>query len=115
MQYCGRGWLWYFSRCFLLLLIPCIGSFFFNAWIGGVLAPGIVLILIGCWLDSHYQGYQIQSRHRLCIQGYLMLTRQLTYVEKNKLQAFSVNSSLWMAKKGIGSVELAIKKAAVAV
>lgn len=110
LHYCGRDKLWYFLRWFLWL-VPVSGvAFFFNPWVGGVLTLVTALFLFGAGLDSRFQGYQIQSSQRICVQGYLFLTRRLTYVEKNKIQDLTVTSSYWLAKKGLGGLQLALKE-----
>lgn len=110
LQFCGRDKLWYFMRWFLWLVpVSCV-AFFFNPWLGGGLALLTVLLLIAAWLDSHFQGYQIQSSRRLCIQSYFFLTRRLTYVEKNKIQDLTITTSYWLARKGLGGLQLAMKE-----
>lgn len=111
IRFVSRGKLWYFWRW--LLLIGSIGSiagFLIHPIAGGIWTLLILLVLLGRALDCRFQGYQIQSAHRICFQNFAFITKTLTFVERPKIQAFTEKSSIWLYKKQIGHVVIDVKE-----
>lgn len=111
IRFVSRGKLWYFWRWLLLAGVSgSVAGFLIHPAVGGIWTLVILLLLLGSWLDCRFQGYQIQSTNRICIQSFAFITKTLTFVERPKIQAFSEKSTLWLYKKQIGHVEMNVKE-----
>lgn len=111
ITYTSRHYLWYFWRIPLIigvLVIPVVTYFHLLA---GLVATLLFLLLglVHTFLTCRNQGYAIQSNERLCFQHYELLTKVQTFVEKQKVQAFSKSTSKWLFKKHIGHFNLWLK------
>ena len=102
--------IWYFIRWRLGFgLVACGVAFYFKPLIGALLAVVVVLLILsGIW-ESRVQGYQIINERLLSVQTVAIITRTQSFLVRSKVQALECQSSLWLAKKKLGSVALTVK------
>ncbi|MGX7030370.1 PH domain-containing protein [Vagococcus zengguangii] len=111
LKFTSRDSLWYFLRWKLLaaVIVTAVVSYF-SFRMASLVGIGIVLLsLLSAWLQSHFQGYAIQSTSRLCLQSFKFGTKTMTFVEKEKVQAFAEKTGKWLYQKQLGHVSLWVK------
>ncbi|MCD5002185.1 PH domain-containing protein [Enterococcus saccharolyticus] len=110
LQYPSRHYWWYFIRIPLVLtVLGMVGSYFLFPW-GSVIVGGVGLILMSIfWHASYFQGYDLQTSTRICVQNYFLLTRVQTFIERSKIQSFSEKTTKWLYPKKIGHVVFSFK------
>lgn len=90
-----------------LILIPLLQHFF---WWGGILAFLVVLYFLGTKIwSAKIQGFSFLSDNLLLVEALDGTTKVRSYVLKNKVQDFSVDTSYWRFKKEIGDFSLSLK------
>lgn len=107
--YVSRQKLWYFWRWKLLLIPVAVGVAFLNRWIALAVVIILLLSLLLSWFNCRTQGYHIQSANRVCIQDAEWFTKVHTFVERQKVQSFSEETSRWLFPKQIGHVSMTLK------
>lgn len=107
--YVSREKLWYFWRWKLLLIPIAVGAAFLNRWVALAVVIILLLSLLLSWFDCRTQGYRIQSATRVCVQNAEWFTKVHTFVERQKVQSFSEETSRWLFPKQIGHVSMYLK------
>lgn len=111
IEFVSRKRLFYFWRWAFLITIPAgiIGFIWINHWLALAAALVLVVWLLMGWLDCRYQGYAIQGKNRICIQNFSGASKVQTFIERPKIQSMTESTSIWLFKRQIGHLSLAIK------
>lgn len=109
IKFVSRKKLWYFWRWKLLFIPIAAGLGFLNYWLALAAVAVMLLLMLNSWLEEKHQGYHIQTDHRLCIQNIEWFTKVQTFVERQKVQSFSEQTTRWLFPKQIGHINLFIK------
>lgn len=109
IKFVSRKKLWYFWRWKLFFIPISAGLAFLNYWLALAAVAGMAVLLLSSWLEEQHQGYHIQTTHRVCIQNIEWFTKVQTFVERQKVQSFSEQTTRWLFPKQIGHINLFIK------
>ncbi|MBM6614851.1 PH domain-containing protein [Desemzia sp. RIT804] len=109
ISYVSHKKLWYFWRWKLLFIPLAVGLAFLNHWFAVAALVMMLVLLLLSGLNCQNQGYQIQSAHRVCIQSMEWFTKVQTFAERQKIQAFSEETSKWLFPKQIGHTSMYLK------
>ena len=109
IKFVSRKKLWYFWKWKLLFIPIAAGLAFLNYWLALAAVAVMFILLLNSWLEEQHQGYQIQTAHRICIQNIEWFSKVQTFVERQKVQSFSEQTTRWLFPKQIGHINLFIK------
>ena len=109
IKFVSRKKLWYFWKWKLLFIPIAAGLAFLNYWLALAAVAVMFILLLNSWLEEQHQGYQIQTAHRICIQNIEWFSKVQTFVERQKAQSFSEQTTRWLFPKQIGHINLFIK------
>ncbi|MBK0037962.1 MULTISPECIES: PH domain-containing protein [Enterococcus] len=101
---------WYFCRWPLLVGLLAVGiSAFFFWWLALIFFVFFGSFVLSSIWRGKIQGYQFLDNHVLLCQTIRGLTKVTAYLKKNKIQDFTVTTTYWQHKKGLGKSQLTIK------
>ncbi|MEW3591836.1 PH domain-containing protein, partial [Enterococcus entomosocium] len=101
---------WYFCRWPLLIGLLVVGiSAFFFWWLALIFFVSFGSFVLSSIWRGKIQGYQFLDNHVLLCQTIRGLTKVTAYLKKNKIQDFTVTTTYWQHKKGLGKSQLTIK------
>lgn len=109
LHYVSRDKRWYFLRWKFLCAFIAISLGFVSRWVMGVGLFIAGLLLIDGFLEAQFQGYAVQSQHRICIQTVENFSKVQAFVERPKIQSFSEHTTKWLENKEIGHAKLFLK------
>lgn len=110
MTFLTKNKLFYFWRFPIIIMVPTsIVLWMISPWLSLMTMIILCILLMLNWLDCKYQGYSDDRLALLCIQNYQGFSKVQTYLQKGKIQSYTVRSSYFLARKQLGHAEFWIK------